>query len=110
MNRDNKGAFFILFRFLLFAAIMLIAKNSLGVTDKSLITANGSTIYWLQNNKIYHVYNDTVLTTMQSAGIPGWSWSSITTVPSLSSYTVGPEFITNTSSVSNGLLIRQYGG
>lgn len=108
-ERNKNKTFFLVFRFLLIAVIMLLAKNSIGATDKSLITANGSTIYWLQNNKIYHVYNDTVLTTMQLAGTPGWSWSSITTVPSLSSYTVGPEFITNTSGLSNGLLIRQNG-
>lgn len=108
-ERNKKKTFFLAFRFLLIAVIMLLAKNSIGATDKSLITANGSTIYWLQNNKIYHVYDANTLTTMQSAGIPGWNWASITTVPSLTSYTVGPEFITNTSGLSNGLLIRQYG-
>jgi len=77
--------------------------------NKSLITADESTIYWLQNDNIYHVIDADTLNTMQNAGIPGWNWPYITTVSSLSSYTVGPEFI-STNSSSNGLLIRLDGG
>ena len=75
----------------------------------SLITADGSKVYWLQNNKIYHVIDADTLNTMQNTGIPGWKWSYTTTVSSLSPYTVGPEFI-STNSSSNGLLIRLYQG
>ena len=89
--------------------IPFLNSHPTGPTDKSLITPDGTTIYWLQNDKIYHVIDADTLNTMQSAGIPGWNWSSITTVSSLSSYTVGPEFI-STDSTSNGLLIRLYGG
>jgi len=89
--------------------IPFLAAHPAGVQDKSLITTDWSTIYWLQNNKIYHVIDADTLNTMQNAGIPGWSWSSITTVSSLSSHTVGPEFI-STDSSSNDLFIRVYGG
>jgi len=87
-----------------------LRSHSLTPTDKSLIQMTGDTkVYWLQNNKIYHIINETVLNTMQNAAIPGWSWSNISTVPSLSSYAIGPDFI-STSSTSNGLYIRLYGG
>ena len=79
-------------------------------SDKSLITADGqTTVYWLQNNIIYHVIDADVLNTMQNAGIPGWSWSSIYNVHDLTPYTMGQEFI-STSSSSNDLFIRLYGG
>lgn len=106
----KKGKAFLPLILLTASLLLILGGTAHAVSDKSLIQLSGDTkVYWLQNNKIYHVYNDTVLSTMQTAGIPGWSWSSITTVSSLSSYTVGPEFIT-TSSVSSGLLIKTYGG
>ncbi|RPI19950.1 MAG: hypothetical protein EHM61_27975, partial [Acidobacteria bacterium] len=79
-----------------------------GPSDKSLITPDGQTIYWLRTGRVYHVANPAVLNTMSACGMPGWSWSSITSVATLSPYTVGPEFVTSDSG-SNGLLIKLSG-
>jgi murein DD-endopeptidase MepM/ murein hydrolase activator NlpD len=69
--------------------------------------SSSDTVHWLQNDRRYPVVSETVLTIMQSANIPGWSWSQISTVTSLRG-TVAPNFI-NADSSSNGLLIRQLG-
>jgi len=71
----------------------------------SLISEDGQTVYYLQNNKIYHVIDPTVATIMTNAGMPGWTWPNFI-ITDLSPYIEGPEFIANDSR-SNGLLIRQ---
>ncbi len=77
-------------------------------SNRSLIkTSASSTVYWLQNNRIYGIINGNVVTTMQNAGVPGWNWSSVFTVSSLASFTRGPDFI-STATSSNGLLVKRY--
>jgi RHS repeat-associated protein len=78
------------------------------IANKSLIKLNSNpTIYWFQNNKYYGIFPESVLNTMKSAGLTGWT-GNVTTVPSLSSFTQGPLFI-STAGSSNGLLIKQAG-
>jgi serine protease len=100
-----------------FAAFSQVIQQLNGAP--SLVTADGTTVYWVQNNRKYHVVGADVLTAMQNAGVPGWSWSSIgsVTASQLASWTTGPELVTSSCSVaqgtacpSDGLLVRQYGG
>jgi HYDIN/CFA65/VesB family protein/VCBS repeat protein len=78
------------------------------VAPAGLIKLAGTTqVYWFQDERRYPVVSDDVITGMQNGGIPGWSLSSIASVPILPGVTA-PAFI-NTSSASNGLLIRQLG-
>jgi len=64
-----------------------IHSTSSAQSDKSLIKTNdSSTVYWLQNNIIYPIPSGDIITTMHNAGVPGWSFSSITPVSSISSY------------------------
>jgi len=74
--------------------------------QSSLVSADGQTVYYLQNNRIYHVIDPTIAIMMTNAGMPGWTWPNFVTVPSLTPYIEGPEFIAGDSR-SDGLLIRQ---
>src|SRR5205823_1761335 len=78
--------------------------------DKSLIVApDGTTVYWLQNNHIYHVTDKaSVVDVMENAVVPGWVWNSRKQVMSPGEYTVDAEFIEGDNR-SNGLVIRQVG-
>jgi len=67
--------------------------------------ATAPQVYWFQDERRYPVVSDAVITSMQSGGVPGWSLSSIATVPFLPGLTA-PTFIA-TSASSNGLLVRQ---
>ena len=70
-------------------------------------TQNDSTVYWLQNDRRYAVVSPAAISAMEASGVPGWSFSSITTVPVLPGVPA-PLFITLDAN-SNGLLIRQLG-
>jgi 5-hydroxyisourate hydrolase-like protein (transthyretin family) len=75
----------------------------------SLIRQTGQNeVFWRQNGYIYHVTAPEILDMMQAAGIPGWSWTSIASVSSLSGLIYGPAFIMSSTS-SNDLLIRERG-
>lgn len=89
--------------------ILFVNDHRSGVpVDRSLIkTAGSDTVYWQQNNRHYPIVSGAVIDTMQAVGMPGWSWSQITTVSSLPG-AKGPNFI-NTDAASNGLLLRQVG-
>lgn len=73
-------------------------------------------VYWLQNEKAYHVLNDQIIQEMSE--LPGWSNSDIHVYPEdvleimppgspsqESAFIQGPDFI-GTGSTSNGLLIK----
>ena len=78
--------------------------------DKALVkAASGSTIYWLQNGKIYHVLSPDLISTMQNGGITGWGLPYVTTVPFLDGYTVGPDVYDDKNSGSNRLLLKAKG-
>lgn len=94
----------------LYLIILLLGTPITGAaqSNRSLIkTASSPTVYWIQSNRIYGIVNGNLVTTMQNAGIPGWSFSSITTVSSIAAYGRGPDFISANAS-SNGLLVKRY--
>lgn len=73
--------------------------------DKILVAdINNRKIYWLQNDKLYHVTGPSVLTKMKS--LPGWNEQH--TYSSLN-YPSVPDFI-STDSASNNLLVRSTNG
>ncbi len=65
------------------------------------------TVWWLQNDRRYPVVSQAVIAAMADGSVPGWSLSSITTVPVLPGVPA-PAFITLDGN-SNGLLVRQLG-
>ena len=64
-------------------------------------------VYWIQNNKRYHVIDPNIIDIMRNNNIPGWSWQGVYTTSN--QYTLALDFI-STGSASNGLYIRLYGG
>lgn len=91
---------------LFFLCLCLLPDSARGApSDKSLIKLESNpTVYWLQNNTIYPIVSADVIDTMHAAGLPGWDWSSITSVSSLP-YATGPNFIT-ADGTSHRLLIK----
>ena len=73
----------------------------------SLVIAPNGDIYYLQNQRRYHVLTEALGREMESAGMPGWVWNGMRSVgdAELGEYAEGPDFIT-TGAGSNGLLAR----
>lgn len=84
----------------------IAARRSLG-PGMLAKTASSPTVYWIQSGRKYWVRSPAIIDAMQAAGVPGWSWSQISTVTTLPDAT-GPDII-DSGSDSNGLLIRQLG-
>lgn len=91
-----------------------LRKSSTTLSDKTLTYLNPdpsgdpNRIYWIQNNKRYHVISDTILNTMHNAGIPNWNWpNQSNSVPN--SFIAAPDFI-SAGSTSDDLYVRLYGG
>jgi surface antigen len=81
-----------------------IYLESTSPQDKTLVQADGyPDVYWLQNNKRYHVLSQDVISGM--TGMQGWGSVNVFPGTSLNQYPLGPEFI-EPSSQSSGLLIR----
>ncbi|MBI5192265.1 MAG: PD40 domain-containing protein [Nitrospirae bacterium] len=92
---------------------LTITNSTIAPTDKFLTYLNpdpygdSTRVYWIQNNKRYHVIDSTLIDTMRYSSIAGWSWQGVYTVSN--AYTPAPDFI-STASESNGMFIRLYGG
>ncbi|HYG80686.1 MAG TPA: Ig-like domain-containing protein, partial [Pyrinomonadaceae bacterium] len=91
---------------LLLWGVFFVCPAARAQTNKSLVkAADNPTVYWLQNGKYYPVFAST-LDTMQSNGMPGWSWSSIMTLPSIILPRGPAQDFISTGSSSNGLLLK----